>query len=123
MSQTVALNLRGFDAALRDTLRKEAGALGLTLQEYAAEILSGTRSRQAQVPRGNIALLAQPAIKQDEPPAYGDWDSAAPQAGAALLPVSGPGVVSTPAQPARRTACQHGYMNRAICPQCRAAAQ
>jgi hypothetical protein len=114
MAETTALNLRKFDPDLRQALKVEADANNLSLQDYCSEILSGKRSRMAEgiVPRGTLAEL-----KQEEPPAVGNWDAVRPQAGAALQPVSGPGVVA----PKAKVACPHGWLNRVLCPECRAA--
>jgi plasmid stability protein len=128
--QNIALNIRPIDPALRAALKSEAAAHGKGISEYAIEILASRHLRQlppsaavSERPGGyNVTEAATDpvsgkALVQEPPPALGMWDDEPTKASGApaVEPVSGPGVVATV-----KPQCAHGYMNRKLCPQCRA---
>ena len=125
------LNLRNISPELRTALKTEAAAAGKGLIEYSIEILANRKPASLLPPASNpgpgdglmdaFHAARDPqsgkVLKQPEPKVvYGMWgeDEATKTAGPVLVE-SGPGVVV-----ASKPTCPHGYMNRALCPQCRA---
>jgi hypothetical protein len=121
-------NIRNIDPALCAALKSEAAAAGKGLDEYCIEILKARHIQTVKVELPSSALpdplhaardpLTGTLLKQPEPGVvYGMWgEDGAEKADAAPVPVSGPGVVVMP-----KPQCPHGYLNRGLCPQCRAA--
>lgn len=100
-----ALNIRGIDPALRTALKVEATAAGLGLAEYCIKILS-ERSAKFLTPQDVIQRL-----DPGPPPAKLDYWDGQPD------PIPNLRQDSPVAKPFR---CPHGWMNRVLCPECKA---
>lgn len=131
------LNLRNIPLDLRSALKAEAKAVGKGLIEYSIEILAsrGTQQKPAVAPLLPPASIPEPGAEllnsfhakngtQKSPAplpvqmtgsaAEGMWPAELPQVG------SEPLVAEEPPSPAKKAKCPHGWMNSALCPQCRA---
>lgn len=125
-------NIRNIDPELCAALKTEAAEADKGLDEYCIEILTSRHVKVEKSAPETVVAAALPdplhgardpmtgeVLKQPEPGVvYGRWgeDEPATKVQAVPMPVSGPGVLRMP-----KPKCPHGYMNVALCPQCRAA--
>ena len=118
MADLVALNLRGVEPELRAALKREAKAVDMDLTEYSVLILKARSYLPPSViPRPASPVSATP-IRQENAPSIGDWD----KAGGTGATIPSAEQRSSPAPSPAKKACPHGWMNRALCQDCRAIA-